>query len=107
MNLIVKQNIEQLIHDHTIIIFMKGSKSEPMCGFSNSVIQIFNTFQIPYYTFNVLEDPNIRQGIKTYSDWPTIPQVYIKGEFIGGADIIMGLYQSKKLQEVIEGQLNS
>jgi len=98
----VHAQIEILIKDNPIILFIKGSKSLPLCGFSQTVVNIFNLMQIPYVTFNVLENEEIRQGIKSYSDWPTIPQVYIKEEFIGGADIIISLYQEGKLQEKIE-----
>lgn len=102
MDTITKKQINNLIEDHTIMIFIKGNKSHPQCGFSNTVIQIFNSLNIEYHTFNVLENPTIRHCIKEYSNWPTIPQVYIKGEFIGGADIMLELYKTKELLEIIE-----
>nr|YP_010336580.1 glutaredoxin [Rhodospora sordida]UNJ14986.1 glutaredoxin [Rhodospora sordida] len=94
--------IENLIQTNSIILFIKGSRALPQCGFSRTVVHIFDLMQIPYVTFNVLENGDIRQGIKSYSNWPTIPQVYIDKEFIGGADIITTLYQEGKLQEKIE-----
>ena len=74
----------------------------PMCGFSNNVVQIINTLGVPYETFDILEDAEIRQGIKEYSNWPTIPQVYINGEFVGGSDILIELYQKGDLQQMVE-----
>lgn len=98
----VKERIESLIQQNKIMVFMKGSKLMPMCGFSNNVVQIINTLAVPYETFDILEDQEIRQGIKEYSEWPTIPQVYINGEFIGGSDIMIELYQKGELQEMVE-----
>nr|YP_010336186.1 glutaredoxin [Chroodactylon ornatum]UNJ14592.1 glutaredoxin [Chroodactylon ornatum] len=95
-------SIEKLVQDNPIILFIKGTKSFPQCGFSQTVVNIFELMKVPYATFNVLENEEIRQGIKTYSNWPTIPQIYIEQEFIGGADIIVALYQEGKLQEQIE-----
>lgn len=79
----------------------------PQCGFSNNVVQILNTYAVPYETVDVLEDYEIRQGIKEYSNWPTIPQVYINGEFIGGSDIMIELYQKGELKELLEVALAS
>ncbi len=103
----VKAKLDQLVQDNKILVFMKGSKLMPQCGFSNNVVQIFNTLGVPYETIDVLEDPDIRQGIKEYSSWPTIPQVYINGEFIGGSDIAIELYQSGELQQMAEVALAS
>mmetsp|Transcript_8805 Transcript_8805/g.26477 ORF Transcript_8805/g.26477 Transcript_8805/m.26477 type:complete len:107 (+) Transcript_8805:297-617(+) len=94
--------IEDLIRDYPVLLFIKGSKSIPLCGFSQTVVNIFNLLHIPYATYNVLENEQIRQGIKSYSNWPTIPQVYINKEFIGGADIIVEMYKTGELQEKIE-----
>lgn len=102
MNSIIEKKISELVYKHDIIIFMKGSREQPQCGFSNTVIQIMNNLSIPYHTVNVLEDINMREGIKEYSKWPTIPQVYIKGQFLGGADIIVEQYQTKELHEIVE-----
>ena len=103
----VKAKLDQLVQDNKILVFMKGSKLMPQCGFSNNVVQIFNTLGVPYETIDVLENPDIRQGIKEYSSWPTIPQVYINGEFIGGSDIAIELYQSGELQQMAEVALAS
>ncbi len=99
--------IDQLVKSHDIVLFMKGSASFPMCGFSGRAIQILKACGVDTRTLatvNVLEDDAIRQGIKEYSNWPTIPQLYVKGEFIGGSDIMMEMYQSGELQQVIDGQ---
>ncbi len=80
--------IETLVKQNKVLVFMKGNKLMPQCGFSNNVVQILNTLGVPFETVDVLADAEIRQGVKEYSNWPTIPQVYIGGEFIGGSDII-------------------
>lgn len=97
----VKSRIENLIKENKIIVFMKGSKLMPQCGFSNNVVQILNSLAVPFETVDVLADYEIRQGIKEFSAWPTIPQVYIDGEFIGGSDIMVELYQSGELQQKV------
>ena len=94
--------IEQIIQSSPIMVFMKGTKLMPQCGFSNNVVQILNSLAISFETFDVLSDSEIRQGIKEYSDWPTIPQVYVKGEFIGGSDILIEMYNSGELREKLE-----
>tara|TARA_Y100001968_G_scaffold333229_1_gene394838 strand:+ start:1740 stop:2063 length:324 start_codon:yes stop_codon:yes gene_type:complete len=99
--------IEQLINSNPIMIFMKGTKLMPQCGFSNNVVQILNSIGISFETFDVLSDMEIRQGIKEYSNWPTIPQVYVKGEFIGGSDILIEMYNSGELREKLEIALAS
>ncbi len=103
----LKARIDTLIQSHPILVFMKGSKLMPQCGFSNNVVQIFNMLGVPYETVDILEDYELRQGIKEYSNWPTIPQIYIKGEFIGGSDIAIELYQKGELQEMVEVALAS
>ncbi|WP_017305056.1 Grx4 family monothiol glutaredoxin [Spirulina subsalsa] len=103
----VKERIESIVKKDKIVVFMKGSKLMPQCGFSNNVVQILGTLGVPFETFDVLSDYDIRQGIKEYSNWPTIPQVYINGEFIGGSDIMIELYQNGELQEVVEVALAS
>ncbi len=102
-----QERIEHLIKQNKIMVFMKGNKLMPQCGFSNNVVQILNVLGAPYETFDVLEDAEIRQGIKEYSSWPTIPQVYINGEFVGGSDIMIELYQKGELQQVVEVALAS
>jgi len=99
--------IDQLVKSHDIVLFMKGSASFPMCGFSGRAVQILKACGVDpksIHTVNVLEDNEIRQGIKDYSNWPTIPQLYVKGEFIGGSDIMMEMYQSGELQQVIDAK---
>ena len=99
--------IDQLVKSNDIVLFMKGSASFPMCGFSGRAIQILKACGVDtkaVKTVNVLEDDGIRAGIKEYSNWPTIPQLYVKGEFIGGSDIMMEMYESGELQKTISGQ---
>ena len=103
----VKAKIDKLVSENKIMVFMKGSKLMPQCGFSNNVVQILNTLGVPYETIDILADPEIRQGIKEYSSWPTIPQIYIDGEFVGGSDIAIELYQSGELQQMVEVALAS
>lgn len=101
-----QQRIDDLVKTHDIVLFMKGTASFPMCGFSGRAVQILKACGVDTRTLktvNVLEDPAIRQGIKEYSNWPTIPQLYIKGEFIGGSDIMMEMYESGELTEAING----
>jgi monothiol glutaredoxin len=99
--------ISDLIQKNKIFVFMKGNKLMPQCGFSNNVVQILSTLGVPFETYDVLSDEEIRQGIKEYSQWPTIPQVYIDGEFVGGSDILIELYQNGKLHEMVEVALAS
>ena len=99
--------IDQLVKNNDILLFMKGSASFPMCGFSGRAMQILKACGVDpknVATVNVLEDQEIRQGIKEYSNWPTIPQLYVKGEFIGGSDIMMEMYESGELQQVLSAQ---
>ena len=99
MDSALKQRLDQLVGSSPIFVFMKGSKLMPQCGFSNNVVQILNAMAVPFETFDVLSDMEIRQGIKEYSEWPTIPQVYVNGEFIGGSDILIEMYNSSELKE--------
>jgi monothiol glutaredoxin len=99
--------IEDLIKTNKVMLFMKGTKLMPMCGFSNTVVQILNAAGVPFETFNVLDNPEIREGIKEFSNWPTIPQLYINGEFVGGSDIAIELFQSGELQQMLEVALAS
>lgn len=103
----LKERIDNLVNQNKILVFMKGTKLMPQCGFSNNVVQILNTLGVPYETVNVLDDYEIRQGIKEYSQWPTIPQVYVNGEFVGGSDILIELYQKGELQQMVEVALAS
>ena len=100
----VQQRIDDLVKNNEVLLFMKGTASFPMCGFSGRAIQILKACGVDpkaVKTVNVLEDPEIRAGIKDYSQWPTIPQLYVKGEFIGGSDIMMEMYESGELQQVL------
>jgi monothiol glutaredoxin len=99
--------IDQLVKDNKIMVFMKGNKLMPQCGFSNNVVQILNQLGVPFETFDVLADQEVRQGIKEYSNWPTIPQVYVNGEFLGGSDILIEMYQKNELQQMLEVALAS
>lgn len=103
----VKAKIDNLVNENKIMVFMKGSKLMPQCGFSNNVVQILNSLGVPFETFDVLADNDIRQGIKEHSSWPTIPQIYIDGEFVGGSDVAIELYQSGELQQKAEVALAS
>ena len=98
----VKERIDTLVKENKILVFMKGTKLMPQCGFSNNVVQILTSFGVPFETVDVLADWEIRQGIKEYSNWPTIPQIYIDGKFIGGSDIAIELYQKGELQQLVE-----
>jgi len=102
-----KARIEALVQSSPIFVFMKGTKLMPQCGFSNNVVQILNALGMSFETFDVLSDMEIRQGIKEFSEWPTIPQVYVKGEFIGGSDILIEMYNSGELKEKLEIALAS
>jgi monothiol glutaredoxin len=93
----VQDQIKQEIGDNPVVLFMKGTPQFPMCGFSSQVVQILDYIGAPYKGINVLEDPDLRQGIKEYANWPTIPQLYVKGEFIGGCDIVREMFQSGEL----------
>jgi monothiol glutaredoxin len=100
----VQQQIDTLVKTNDIILFMKGNASFPMCGFSGRAIQLIKACGVDTQalkTINVLDEPDIRQGIKEYSNWPTVPQLYVKGEFIGGSDIMTEMYESGELQKVL------
>jgi monothiol glutaredoxin len=107
MNPETQQQIKDMVTQNKIMVFMKGNRLMPQCGFSNQVVQILNILGVPYETSDVLADQEIRQGIKEYSSWPTIPQVYIGGEFIGGSDVLTELYKNGELQQKVEVALAS
>jgi len=97
-----QQRIEELVKNHRVVLFMKGTAQFPMCGFSGRAIQILKACGVTdLKTVNVLEDDGIRQGIKAYSDWPTIPQLYVNGDFVGGSDIMTEMYQAGELQQAV------
>jgi monothiol glutaredoxin len=93
--------IDQLVQNNDVVLFMKGTPLFPQCGFSSKAIAILDHLGVAYESVDVLQDMEVRQGIKAYSDWPTIPQLYIKGEFVGGSDIMMEMYEAGELQAMI------
>lgn len=98
----VQQRIDELVKGSKVVLFMKGNAQFPQCGFSGRAVQVLKACGVnDFKTFNVLEDEEVRQGIKAYANWPTIPQLYINGEFVGGSDIMMEMYQSGELQQVL------
>lgn len=98
----MQEKIEQILRSHPVVLFMKGTKQFPLCGFSARAVNILRAAGLKnFHTVNVLEDEKIREGIKAYSDWPTIPQLYIKGEFIGGSDIMMEMLEAQELQPLL------
>ncbi|MBO1324188.1 Grx4 family monothiol glutaredoxin [Acetobacter sp. TBRC 12305] len=97
-----KQKIQQDIDTNPVMLFMKGDADFPQCGFSARVVQVLQHLGVPFKTENVLADPALRQGIKEFSNWPTIPQLYVKGEFVGGCDIVMEMFQTGELQKLFQ-----
>lgn len=95
--------IRDLIKNHRVLLFMKGDRHFPQCGFSMRALQVVKALGVAYETVDVLKDPEIREGIKAFSNWPTIPQLYIDGQFVGGSDIAYELYQSGELHKLVEG----
>ena len=102
MDTTVHERINQEVADNPVVLFMKGSPVFPQCGFSAAVVQILSHLGVKFKGVDVLTDPGIRQGTKEFSNWPTIPQLYVKGEFIGGCDIIREMYETGELQQVLE-----
>ena len=98
----IQESIKQQIESNPVMLYMKGTPDFPQCGFSGRVVQILREIGVKYVSVNVLEDPEIRQGIKDYSDWPTIPQLYVGGEFVGGCDIIGQMFESGELQKLLK-----
>ena len=94
--------IDELVKANDVVLFMKGTALFPQCGFSSRAVSILDHLGVPYETVDVLQDPEIRNGIKAYSDWPTIPQLYVKGEFVGGSDIMMEMYEAGELQQLFD-----
>lgn len=97
------EQIKSAVAGNKILIFMKGNRNFPQCGFSAATVQIFEQLGVPYETIDVLSDPEIRDQVKAYSNWPTIPQVYIDGKFVGGCDIVRELYETGELQTLVKG----
>ncbi|MFD2181194.1 Grx4 family monothiol glutaredoxin [Rhodoplanes azumiensis] len=98
----IKQFIENELKSNDVVLFMKGTPQFPMCGFSGQVVQILDYLGVPYKGLNVLENDDLRQGIKDFSNWPTIPQLYVKGEFVGGCDIVREMFQANELQQFMK-----
>ena len=92
------ETIRNTVAGHDVVLFMKGTADRPQCGFSNMVVQILDHMGVDYFDVNVLADENIRQGVKAFADWPTIPQLYVKGEFVGGCDIVREMFQTGELK---------
>ncbi|NJK62553.1 MAG: Grx4 family monothiol glutaredoxin [Synechococcaceae cyanobacterium SM2_3_1] len=105
MDPLLQDKIQDQIRSSSILIYMKGTPAMPMCGFSNAVVRTFDTLGARYDTVNVLDDPEIREGIKDFSDWRTIPQVYINGEFVGGCDIILEMHQRGELAPLVQSAM--
>ena len=100
----IKEKIKNLINDNQVCLFMKGTPDAPQCGFSMAVSNVLKHLNVDFKGINVLEDENLRQGIKDFSDWPTIPQLYIKGEFIGGCDIVKEMFEKGELKKLLESK---
>jgi len=100
----VNQRIERLVGQSDIVLFMKGSALFPQCGFSSRAIAILDHLGVSYETVDVLQDQDVRDGIKAYSDWPTVPQLYVKGEFVGGSDIMMEMFESGELKQLVAAE---
>jgi monothiol glutaredoxin len=98
----VQTRIADIVNSNDVVLFMKGTALFPQCGFSSRAISILEHLGVTYHTVDVLQDMEIRQGIKAYSDWPTIPQLYVKGEFLGGSDIMMEMYEAGELQSLFQ-----
>jgi monothiol glutaredoxin len=97
-----KARIDEIVGKNDVVLFMKGTALFPQCGFSSRAVAILDRLGVGFETVDVLQDPEIRQGIKEFSDWPTVPQLYVKGEFVGGSDIMMEMYQAGELQQLLE-----
>mgnify|MGYP002717976611 CR=1 FL=1 len=98
----VFERIQSEITENPVMLYMKGNAMFPQCGFSARVVQILSHMGVPFQTANVLEDPQLRDGIKQFSNWPTVPQLYVKGEFVGGCDIVMEMFQAGELQSMLK-----
>ena len=98
----VFERIQGEIDQHPVMLYMKGTPMFPQCGFSARVVQILSHLQVPFQSANVLEDMELREGVKEFSQWPTVPQLYVKGEFVGGCDIVMEMFQSGELESLLE-----
>ena len=101
METAVSEKIDETVNNNRVVLFMKGTKDFPQCGFSGRAVQMLQNLGVDFQDVNVLEDDAIREGVKEYSDWPTIPQLYVDGEFLGGSDIMLEMYQSGELKDAV------
>jgi monothiol glutaredoxin len=101
------ERISQIVNEHDVVLFMKGTPLFPQCGFSSRAVAILEHCGVDFDSIDVLQDMEVRQGIKAYSDWPTIPQLYVKGEFVGGSDIMMEMYEAGELQQLLAEKVGS
>ena len=99
----LRQRIDGLVKNNQVFLFMKGNADFPQCGFSARVVDVLQDVGVPFATFDILSDPNMRQGVKDYAQWPTFPQLYVGGEFVGGCDIVTEMYQNGELQTLLKG----
>ena len=104
MNDEIQINIKNIVDNNDVVLFMKGTKEQPQCGFSNAVVNTLSFMNVEYKDVNVLETDELREGIKEFTDWPTIPQLYVKGEFIGGCDIVLDMHKSGELAQVLKSK---
>ena len=103
----IQQRIKQQVTTHPVVLYMKGNPQFPQCGFSANAVGILNALGVKeFFTVDVLQDPDIRQGVKDYANWPTVPQLYINGEFVGGSDIVSEMYQNGELQKMLQKCMN-
>ena len=103
----LRTQLQTTIDDHSIVLFMKGTRLFPRCGFSATVVEVLRRLEAPFHDVNVLADPAVRQGIKEFTGWPTIPQLYIKGKFIGGCDIVRDMYEKGELEPIVREALDA
>ena len=101
----LRERIQGIIDSNDVVLFMKGTKHFPQCGFSATVVEVLKRVGVDFHTFNILADPSVRQGMKEFTNWPTFPQLYVKGEFIGGCDIVRDMYTSGELQPILQKAL--
>ena len=100
----IQESIKNVVESNDVVLFMKGTKETPQCGFSNAIVNILSFMNLDFKDVNVLDDDDLREGVKIFTDWPTIPQLYVKGEFVGGCDIIQDMYKSGELSEVLKSK---
>ena len=104
MNDKIQATIKNVVENNDVVLFMKGTKETPQCGFSNAVVNTLSFMNVDFKDVNVLDDDKLREGIKIFTDWPTIPQLYVKGEFVGGCDIIQDMYKSGELSQILKSK---